>query len=171
MGGCSSVMKMWTAETQCQMAVVTSESHNLQLSIFLFQVPEPAQMLTSLSLSRAASPLGLAGAQVIFASPKGSCYRKLGKPLFCHPMGWKWRSRGALNTRLIPALFLNCRSLKWPTSPQFNQGVLGKHSEGCLGRTKIILAKSRPGGRWKWKIIHYRDRSARLSSLAATLFF
>lgn len=41
------------------MAVVTSKSRNLQLSIFLFQVPEPAQTLTGLSLSQ--QPLGSLG--------------------------------------------------------------------------------------------------------------
>lgn len=54
----------------CQMAAVTSESRNLLLGIFLFQVPEPAQMLSC--LSKAVALLSsLAPGQVVVALPTG----------------------------------------------------------------------------------------------------
>lgn len=83
------------------MAVVTSESHNLRLGVFLFQVPEPAQMLTDLSLSssisaglgrgpgglRLANRFPLQRAQEVF-----SLY---------HLMEPKWSNRIGINTHLV----------------------------------------------------------------------
>lgn len=54
----------------CQMAAVTSESRNLLLGIFLFQVPEPAQTLPCLSKAAALLP-SLAPGQVVLALPTG----------------------------------------------------------------------------------------------------
>lgn len=63
----------------CQMAAVTSESRNLLLGIFSFQVPEPAQ---TLCLSEAAALLSsLALGQVVLALPTGFFGRELGKSL------------------------------------------------------------------------------------------
>lgn len=66
-GGYSPVMKTRTAEMPCQMAAVTSESRNLLLGIFLFQVSEPAQTLSC--LSKAALLPSLALGQVVLALP------------------------------------------------------------------------------------------------------
>lgn len=60
-------MKTRTAEMPCQMAAVTSESRNLLLGIFLFQVSEPAQTLSC--LSKAALLPSLALGQVVLALP------------------------------------------------------------------------------------------------------
>lgn len=54
----------------CQMAAVTSESRNLLLGIFLFQVPEPAQTLSCLSKAVALLP-SLALGHVALALPTG----------------------------------------------------------------------------------------------------
>lgn len=59
------------------MAAVTSESRNLLLGIFLFQVPAPEQ---TLCLSEAAAPLpSLALVQVALALPTGFSGGELGK--------------------------------------------------------------------------------------------
>lgn len=72
-GGYSPVMKTRTAEMPCQMAAVTSESRNLLLGIFSFQVPEPAQTLSCLSKAAALLP-SLALGQVVLALPANKVF-------------------------------------------------------------------------------------------------
>lgn len=90
-------MKTSTAETQCQMAVVTSECRNLWLSISCSRygsctnAPLPC-------LCCAASRLGLEGGQAILASSIAFSSRKLRKPGPCRLMGKQGDQRSLQHT-------------------------------------------------------------------------